>query len=533
MKFLLLILFSFNLYAEEQVCQEIVPSSLEDLIELKKNLNWHAATDKNVKQAACLRLNPFSVQEMKSWMREHDGSKKINTTVHGIKFENESEENIKAFKFLTTAVDFIDQPDPERQKKFKSDCKNVQCAVDQIFGKSVGTHLLFMQRKFGMNGSHLAYVNADPWKKSELDSLLLGLSDFPDKIFPVEDSKKMTHFSRGYMRKGGGMTIANATMEFFDRWNDQNSWQKRTTITHELAHVLAGVTQIDDSKEWMSLGNWEKTTKIKDGEKIETAVSQNPRAVSEYGKTNNWEDLAESVVAYRYNPQLLKSKSPAKYNLIKTVLFDNVEYTSNKACKNPKRLTDELREKAAAKIGQWNPSDAEIRQIATRCSDTAIQRLGFGEIDLSSKVFQECYENAVKTQTTAFMRQQLASHPYKKFIEPLFRNTEPLPVEPGKLKLIASKARNAHRTLLKKEITQGFKDNYFFSPKCTRENANYSYQKFNEKSLGIDAHKYQKSFSNLTLRSCYQIIATNSIRRMLGLGFSDSEIEAQVNSLIK
>jgi hypothetical protein len=41
------------------------------------------------------------------------------------------------------------------------------------------------------------------------------------------------------------------------------------------------------------------------------------------------------MVAYRYNPEAFK-RCPAKYNYLKDMVFDGVEYTSSQACKNNK-----------------------------------------------------------------------------------------------------------------------------------------------------------------------------------------------------
>ncbi|MFA5584733.1 MAG: hypothetical protein WDA09_11015, partial [Bacteriovoracaceae bacterium] len=324
MKYLIfsLLFLTFNVSAHE-ACMEPLPGSLEELLELQKKLHWHAASDRDVKRAHCLRTKNFTEEEMKQWMKENDG-KIIDSTVHGISFEGESEENINAFRHLTTALTYTRRPDPNRQKTFSSSCKKVQCAMEEIFGKSTATQLLFMHRKFGMNGSHLSYVNADPWRKNELDTLLLALNDFPEGILPSQENKQMIRFKRGYMRNGGENVIANAVMEFFDPFNEQSIWQRRTTVTHEIAHVLALESKIAEDPQWLSLGDWEEKTKVEGGKTSSKNTSPNRRAVSMYGEANHHEDFAEAVVAYRYNPQLLKSISPEKYELIKTVVFDNV-----------------------------------------------------------------------------------------------------------------------------------------------------------------------------------------------------------------
>ena len=48
--------------------------------------------------------------------------------------------------------------------------------------------------------------------------------------------------------------------------------------------------------------------------------------VSNYGKTSPIEDFAESVTAYRYNPERLKD-CPSKYYYMKDFVFQGKEYT--------------------------------------------------------------------------------------------------------------------------------------------------------------------------------------------------------------
>lgn len=535
MKFfiLLFLLLNINVGAQE-ACMEAIPVSFEELLELQKKLHWHAATDQDVKNAKCLRTKNFTVDEMKNWMKENDG-KKVNRTINGISFEEESEENINAFKHLTTAVNFIGRPDPERQKTFSSSCKKVQCAMDEIFGKKTATHLLFMHRKFGMNGSHHAYENADSWRKEELDILLLALSDFPEGILPIRENKQMIRFKRGYMRNGGEQTIANAVMEFFDPFDRQSTWQKRTTVTHELGHVIAMESKVDDSSDWVKLGGWEETTKVSNGKKTTSTSSSNRQAVSMYGEANQHEDFAEAVVAYRYNPQHLKSVSPKKYELIKTVIFDNVEYTSQKACQNPKRLSDEIRAKAIEIANQWKPTEKDLHTIAKSCSELALKKLADTNIDLSQEEFQHCYEKALSKYMQEFALQAVANHPYKDFLGPLFHNSKPLDIDPEKVKQLTKLARNSHRSLLRNEVTKALNDSQkYVRNNCSDGMFRYSYQAVDEDLLGISSYSYKDEFEKLTRRSCEQMNEKrSSLRRIVNTKFSEEEIQSQVNAIIK
>jgi hypothetical protein len=54
--------------------------------------------------------------------------------------------------------------------------------------------------------------------------------------------------------------------------------------------------------------------------------------VSRYAQTNPLEDIAESITAYRFNPEKLKEISPQRYNYIKEKVFLGVEYLTDSSC---------------------------------------------------------------------------------------------------------------------------------------------------------------------------------------------------------
>ena len=70
--------------------------------------------------------------------------------------------------------------------------------------------------------------------------------------------------------------------------------------------------------------------------------------VSTYGTRNPSEDFAESIVAYRYNPKPMKDSCPDKYNYIKDIIFDGIEYLDESGCKDK-----ELSKKRFPKLNSW------------------------------------------------------------------------------------------------------------------------------------------------------------------------------------
>lgn len=84
------------------------------------------------------------------------------------------------------------------------------------------------------------------------------------------------------------------------------------TLLHEVGHNVHYNLRIDNLE---MAGEW-------------TMLYQQPEAgyVSEYARTNEYEDFAESYLAYIRAPDLLLMYSPIKYDFIKTYIFDGYEY---------------------------------------------------------------------------------------------------------------------------------------------------------------------------------------------------------------
>lgn len=509
---LLGLLFIFSAFAQEN-CEHITHPELADLVNLEKQIDWKAASDEDIKKAFCTRKTPFTSEEMNQWLSSNKTTLGMSNNIHGINFENESPENLESFRLLTSAVDIIGTPIPERQKTFSSACKKVDCALKEIFGTDVGPQLLFMHRRYGMNGSHIIKeaTQASLWKKEELDIVLLALSDFPDGVMPIQQSKTFIHAAR---ETDNGRTLANAVITVFQLWNKQTKEQQRSTVVHELGHAIAGVTKLDESPLWMKKSGWSKTTKIRDGKSIEVPVVAHPDTiVSEYGQTNEWEDLAESVVAYRYNPEGLKDVSPEKYNLVKKLIFDNVEYTSEQACKSPVRESEKLKIKAQEKIATWKPSKAELTQIANRCSVLAVNSLASsGSISFDSPEFEYCYQNSVRSQSAEFLKKEAATDPDVAYMVPILRNVK-LNIPESILTSVAQNSKNNHKANFSNQLAKISTDQYF----CESTFLKYAYQGFDKVELGLDTYRYKTELNNIGKSICDAKAAGNLNQKISGM----------------
>ena len=503
---------------------------MEELADFAKKLEWKAASISDVRKAPCTKDEPFTVSEISSWLKAKQSKPNQNRNIHGIKFENESQENLETFEFLTTARTYWGEIDSKNQKTFKSSCKKVECAVKEIFGPKIGIQLLFMHRKFGMNGSHLSKSNRSSWKSTELDTVLLALSDMPEGILPAETNRPLTHFKRGYLPgHADERTIANATIEVFDLWSEITPAEQRYSILHELGHNLGGLAgDADNHSKWFKMSGWESETKVVNGKIVTEYKATRPQTIiSRYGLTNPAEDFAESVSAYRYNANKLKSVSPEKYNFIKEVIFDNVEYTSEQACKNPKRLSDEFAKKALGGINNWRPTSQEIEKIATQCSSLAITELSQkGTVNVNSTSMKQCYERAF------YIHAALKDNPNSQFLGPVLKNAKISPLTAKQLTELVNSAAPVHRNLLRSYLNQGLKGQYRFGPHSKKEDLKYIYQHIPVK-IGFDPFYKISEFQNIATSAAHGISNNGSLRRWVGMDFSDTEITDQVNLMIK
>lgn len=533
MRILFFLLISLSVSADQVgPCDNCDDNTLSRFAE---GINWAAASKSQIRNAACTRKEPFSENEMKSWLAQHSGALNKNKTINGISFEGESVENLKAFERLTTAVDFFGQDKPAgEQPSLITTCKKVDCAIKEIFGET-GTQLFFMLRKFGFNGSHIAHSDdADAWKKSELDEVLLALTDYPDSVLPMKDNKKLIHFKRGYQRGNGGNTIANAVIEIFDLWDSDSKEEKRYTLTHEIGHYIAGESDVDDSDYWKSLSGWESETRYVNGEEVsEFKLNRPSTIVSRYGKANPAEDFAEAASAYRYNPELLKRKSPQKYELIKNVIFNGVEYTSEQSCQNPKTVTSTLIEQAENLYRNWQPSKAELDKMTEICSIVAVRNLSqSGKLNTSSPEMNECYENALDAYSKEFLVKSLQSHPHIEFMRPLLKNAPKLRLPEGIHLRHLTSVQDNMRSFFPKWVSDAVTNQFSVSPKCLEEDFIHSFLYFKESS-NLETYPMKEQLNKISQIICKDAVDNrNFINGLNVLVVRNEEMRSAVDRLI-
>ncbi|HWU42983.1 MAG TPA: hypothetical protein VN132_06075, partial [Bdellovibrio sp.] len=264
-------------------------------------------------------------------------------------------------------------------------CNKVLCAVQKIFGEKEGPLLLLLLTEYDLNLSQFAWELSDSWRADEIDDIMKAIEAVPSFLLPLDLNQKLSHFNRGYIRKGGKGTIANASMEVFDEWDEVRSPARPYFIYHEFAHNWARLhfMKRDVSNEWLRISGWQSPSK--DSEETEHEnwkLNSSAHSVSIYAKTNPIEDFAESVSAYRYAPQRLKQVSLAKYKFIKDVVYGGLEFTAD-SCENVE--TSPLEKELAAFKPDLSPSF--IKRLAEPC---LIQNLEMLKVPTLKNGFLSC-----------------------------------------------------------------------------------------------------------------------------------------------
>lgn len=493
-RLLLLALFSTLSFAEENCPVDGLPE-VKDIEAIAKKMEWFAAGKDHVAKAPCARQTPFTNDEMKKWIDDQPTVVTRSESINGVYFEDESVENLKTFRLLTDAATIFG-PDPARQKIFNSNCKKVECAVKEIFGSDEGQRLLYLHRRFGLNGSHLVRKDTAAFTSGQLDSILLSLSDFPERILPVEENRMVMRAPPGSGQEG---VYANASITVFDKWVESDPGTQRAIFTHEMGHRLGGTTHVDGDERWKKKSGWSSETKVIDGNDYTVwSASKKDSFVSNYAKTNPDEDFAESVLAYRYNPQALKESDASKYELIKNTVFDGVEYTSQAACENPTRVSDTVKKKIEKKLKNWTPTEAELEAMGRRCNVTSIEHLAQNTpTEIAGPKSRACREEAIRDQAREMMKAQFKGTEYEGLMDAAFAHA-PVPLSPNQLKDIGAKVQKRQRENLRAVLAKGFEDEYI----CKEGFPRYFSQKVDEKKFGSNPYHVRSNLEAVAIQGC-------------------------------
>ena len=113
-----------------------------------------------------------------------------------------------------------------------ADCKEVMCAMKNLYGEELGIQILYMRAKFGLNSSHLGVGEGDAWKPQDLGVVLAMLGDFPSDICSIEEGTRFVHINAG--GKNGDKIIAESLVHVYLGWHNLNESERTTSLAHEL-----------------------------------------------------------------------------------------------------------------------------------------------------------------------------------------------------------------------------------------------------------------------------------------------------------
>lgn len=321
---------SSSLFASLLCDPESDRDSLDHLAVELAGLGWFSSTSTQVEESKCAASSDIGLAEMEKQLINPYSPKK-DAAIMGVSFKDEDPRLLDLFKKLVDpnliSASFRKVPAVDIRSLIPSNCAKVLCAVKTIFGESEAVQLLYMLDKFGLNGSHLVFDQANAWQKDELEIVLKGLNDLPPFAQKMFSNQPFYHYKRGENR-GNPNVLANAVMEYFDRWNKQTATERRYTIFHELAHNMAYFSNGDNwdySPTWLGFSQWEKKGDKWSAKNLEHIASR-------YGNTNPVEDFAESVSVYRYHPDAKAILGDEKYQFIKETIYLGLEYNQEGNC---------------------------------------------------------------------------------------------------------------------------------------------------------------------------------------------------------
>lgn len=341
---------------------------------------YHSATVEEMENPKCLNQDHVRRNDVNVFIKKYSDLSTVKVTpvsvISGIRFENENPELLYRFTQLVTPRQ--DLPDSNRglnpatiRQAFGNPqgCAKVLCAVQRIFGQEEGPLILLLLTEYDLNLSHYVWKDADPWQIAEIHDILKTIEAVPSQLLPLDLNKKLIHFKRGVADQGNNDVIANSTIIHFDTWSKQISPVRQYCTYHEFSHNWAALHShyIDVSPEWLKISGWSTQETLSDAQSPYTHRNwdRHPgtKQVSIYARENPFEDFAETVSAYRYAPQRLKTISLAKYTFVKDIIYNGMEFTE--PCKPPNDLVTRYEKDFVAYDQSADPSF--IQKMAEKC----------------------------------------------------------------------------------------------------------------------------------------------------------------------
>ncbi|ATH09374.1 hypothetical protein BIY24_15925 [Halobacteriovorax marinus] len=370
----------------------------EEILKTFKVSHWSASSD-DIEDSPCKGKVP-TLEEMKRANNKLLDSPKVEKReIVGAEFENESEQMLRMFDLLVqkrrfSGEGYILPNQKDYSHLTKGSCKKVRCALNQLFGESYSENAMYLLSQYELNVSPVGLGN-DKTKKfsdKELKSIHQSVADLPKSLFPIRIAKS---FRRSSLSNGN--TLGNATIMLFEGITKYNHNEKTGICTHEFAHNFSDRGKLDESPDWLNISGW-----IDSGGKWDRDSSSNHTFVSKYAMANPGEDFAESVVAYRYNPDALRAASPEKYDFIKELVFKGREYSgeNDKSCQGQTLLESKIEIALNKDAREFERENSEFKydQSLAGCSKELLKRFDGRRDDDLKKCLSRIYRNKMLEQ---------------------------------------------------------------------------------------------------------------------------------------
>ncbi|UXR65378.1 hypothetical protein EZJ49_03815 [Bdellovibrio bacteriovorus] len=337
-----------------------------------------SAGAKEVRNAPCRYPVLTKISEIEKYFQNKVRlSEKSTFEVLGFKFVNDSSFYVKHFKDLIEPSEntAYDEQDP-RIENARRKCHSVRCALTMIMGRSESLKALYLLDKYRLNVAPMKYYGAGYFKDRDLDIILETMALVPPHLLPLSDIKQLTHAGPKSTQEEN--VYADSSMQFYDFWDTESTDMKKYLLFHEIAHNWSDVvaTDLDESQAWLNITGWEKIASFMmvDWKHPHRGDFGYKSWVSQYASINSWEDFAESVSAYRFNPEKLLQASPSRYQFIKSKIFGNIEFRNGKNCQldsvaqEAAKLEQHALQVLDHKVNVYNDITTEIEKMPLRDS---------------------------------------------------------------------------------------------------------------------------------------------------------------------
>lgn len=210
-------------------------------------------------------------------------------------------------------------------------CNDIFCATERIFGSDKNIEILYAISTYGLNLSKYADFNADKngFEVFNINSILLAIQTIPDHLkLQTLNDRAFFRFIRGQTNTGPGV-VANAYGSIYDNFEIYDRALQVYTISHEIGHRASVENYYYHAytQAWLNASGFKEIGDDLTGFFKEYSFSEPRFSISIYGDTNPSEDFAESYNLYRFDPLVLKERSPIRYNYLRENIFNNIEYT--------------------------------------------------------------------------------------------------------------------------------------------------------------------------------------------------------------